>query len=824
MSAISYPYNLLQGLSDFWQKFFSDSDQLQSLYDGSTYLMGQAYLDLLNCVLSLSIVDCPLTAKEYWKLITIREDEVSFIKGKSQSDDRYEFTLPSDVVNLTTLNNKVIGVTNSLEVGVDFDIYVNKLLFKSDPTDPISLGYAYRQLEVPVGGKFDSGSRKGGFASWRSGTDVQKGDIIRLLMIGPAPDLKQVKVVDYRIVLVRDDSLYIDKSLSPTQKNAASLSYAILRVPPDSIVTLEKLTFVNDNAQLAHTRIVQNSVKIYASVLATGLDVVEGIDYILDYESGVIHKITTWAPNQANANYQWLDTVFPNINGPPPYDTDGILDNTSSAVVTQLALWSPDVLVDRFYLSNNFGTLIGKEASSSEAYRTFLSGIFQLYILGPVLDRMESALNVVLGLPTIRTDDEILVDFVATDPRINTVHTRRKDGTIYTYNYAKAIPIREDVKNSINFNRLTFKAFEILTTAVLVTDYIKDSTWWHNIVVPKELYAAENGADIPDFLRRSISPLYIQNIINPIDGAVIGDPGVFIGSDDEGNIPAVGNPIYRHRTAFVLFDRFLKFHTFYVKFNDAVFVDTGVSTSFARDPSELRKLVITSKPAHTYAYAQPTTSFIDSIFMADSRWYQPQRFAGADPNADELYDNEQDVPDLNQPRILLGLSIGPKPKFITDKFIYLDKELVIGNNGQFNGQIWNVGDFFRFEVYTDTVNFGGGSATLDHIPAGPKRRNVVHVYINAFVGGKRVVEGADYTVDYETGDITRLTAWDNANVSVTFIQINIDNVANSAPDTSLGDTLITIGQLDSALIRGNYAPDADDPMSFVERTLQITIS
>lgn len=824
MSAISYPYNLLQGLSDFWQKFFSDSDQLQSLYDGSTYLMGQAYLDLLNCVLSLSIVDCPLTAKEYWKLITIREDQISFIKGKTLSDDRYEFDLPSEVVSITTLNNKVIGVTNSLQVGVDFDLSGNRALFKIDPTNPISPGYAYRQLEVQVGGKFDSGSRKGGFNSWLNGTNVQKGDIIRLLTIGPAPDLKQVKVIDYRIVLVRDDSLYIDKALPPDKKNAASLPYTILRVPPDSIVTLEKLTFVNDVAQLAHTRIVQNTVKIYASVLATGLDVVEGVDFILDYESGMVRRITTWSPNQANINYQWLDTVFPNINGPPPYATDGVLDNTSSAVVTQLALWAPDVRVDRFYLSNNFGTLIGKESSSSEAYRTFLSGIFQLYILGPVLDRMESALNVVLGLPTIRTDDETLLDVVTSDPATNTVRTTRKDGTIYEYIYAKAIPLRTDVTNSVNFNRLTFKAFDLLTTAVLVTDYIKDSTWWHNIVIPRELYAAEGGSDVPDLLRRSISPLYVKNVINPIDGAVIGDPGVFIGADDEGNIPAAGNPIYRHRASFVLFDRFLKFHTFYVKFSDAVFVDTGVATSFARDPSELRKLVITSKPAHTYAYSQPTTSFIESIFMADSQWYQPQRFIGADPNAGELYDNEQDVPDLNQPRILLGLSIGPKPKFITDKFLFLDKEIVIGNNGQFTGQIWNIGDFFRYETYTDTVNFGGGSATLDHIPAGPKRRNVVRVYINAFVGGKKIVEGTDYTVDYATGDITRLTAWDNSNVSVTFIQLNIDNVANSAPDPSLGDTLISINALDSALIRGSYAPDTDDPMSFVERTLQITIS
>lgn len=814
MSTISYPYNLVQGLSDFWQRFFADSDQLDSMYQGATYLVAQAYLDMLSNVLSVAIVDCPILSKEYWRLLTIREDEISY-----SANGRHNFPTPEGVVDIESVNNRVVDISASLERSIDFDIDRTKISFKVDPTNPALPGYAYRQLSVEVGGRFDTEFRGVTFVSWVSGTPVEKGDILRLLFLGPAPDLNQSKVIDYRIVLVRDNALYLADGSVLAATAVAGLTYTILRVPTDSVVLLEKLVFVGTTATLAHSRIVKGSIRLYGTVLATGTDVQEDVDYRVDYERGKIIRLTAWIPAVNNINYQWLVGVFPATNGPPPYGTDGVLDSTRIATVTQVALWAPDIRVDRRLLSNNFGTLIGKEADSSEAYRSFLAGIFQLYVLGPVFNRVESALNVVLGLPVVKTDGEILLGYSTADPNVNLVSVTRADGIEASYAFPKITPIRADVADPANAGILTFNAFEVLTTAVLVTDYIQDPAWWHYIVIPKELYQASGGAVVPDALKRTISPLYVANVINPEDGAVIGDPGVIIGADDEGNVVPLGQPVYRHRTSFVLMDRFLKFHIFYVRFDPSVFVDTGTNVAFARDPTELRRLVLSAKPSHTYVYGQPTTAFLDSIFVAEDRWYQAQRYAGADYDATELYDNSGDVPNLNEPRVHLGLFIGPNARFSTDKVLFTMSELLIGVNG------WAVGDFFRYEYFSQGANFGGaGIVTASNAPGAPRTRRLVRLYLTAMVAGFKAVEGIDYTVNYETATVTRLTAWTSNSVTMYYIQLNVGNVATAAPSRSDGDMDLVINQIDPALIRGNYAPDTGDPISLVERALTIKIS
>ena len=88
MPLIGFDHNFIRGLSDFWQRFFADSDQLEALYDGAAVLVGQAYLDLLSNVLNVSLVDAPAFNREYYKLLTIREDQIYFVRGPSGVSDR----------------------------------------------------------------------------------------------------------------------------------------------------------------------------------------------------------------------------------------------------------------------------------------------------------------------------------------------------------------------------------------------------------------------------------------------------------------------------------------------------------------------------------------------------------------------------------------------------------------------------------------------------------------------------------------------------------------------------------------------------------------
>ena len=190
MAIIGYPHSFLAGLSDFWQRFFSDSPQLEDLYKGTAVLVGQAYLDLLSNVLSVSLKDTPIYAKEFYKLVTMREDELAFDWGASLDDDRWVFPLPDGLVAFLSLDNRVIEPTAALEERSDFDIDLTAktIRFKQDPTDPTGdgtplAGYARRALDVAVGGAFDDTTRPLG-TSWMSRL-IYKGDTLRLLDIGP---------------------------------------------------------------------------------------------------------------------------------------------------------------------------------------------------------------------------------------------------------------------------------------------------------------------------------------------------------------------------------------------------------------------------------------------------------------------------------------------------------------------------------------------------------------------------------------------------------------------------------------------------------------
>lgn len=816
------PQTLLRGLSDFWQRFFADSPKLNSLYAGSEILLGQNYLDLLSNVLNVSLLDAPVFNKEYWKLITIREDELSFVKGASTANDRWQFKLPNNIVDVHLLDNKVIEPTTSLQKPQDFSVDSAYVFFKEDPTDTDGLGnpipgVSFRKTDVVCGGSFTASD----VVDWTL-TSVKKGNIIRLL--DERLDT-QVGISDHTIITIRPTVMCVSED-TPFSEAGTNLDFVILRKPHNDQVDLEDLSFISDVADLAHTRLVLGSVKLFAKAL-DGTDVKENIDYSVDYEAGKIRKLTTWASySNNNVSYSWLQEVHPSTGTSPRISHTGTVTLTSSVRVTQIALWSPDVSVDRETLYNNFGSLINFKAASSEAYRSFLRGVFQLYMLGPVLSRIESALNVILGFTVIRDDDEMLVSYDDTDPTIQIVTTRRLNGLNAIYTYPPTIPVREDVKDTANIGVLTFKAFEALTTAATVTDYLQDPNWWHNILIPQNIFSTENGASVPDAGRRTITPLHYENIVNPVDRIAIGDPGFLIGADDEGTIPAPGHSVFRKKMAFVLFDRFLKSHIFFVQFDSDVFTLEDDDIAFSVAPDELQKLVFDSRPAYTYIYVQPQTTFTDVAIMSDERYYQPMRYSGADYDADEIRD-EGDLL-VGHPSILLGLIVSPAVHLLNQGLL-ADTSIPIGDD-------WLIGDYASH--IDDSVSMAFPTTAAVAIPftsSFPDRDlSAVRVFINTTKAGKKLVELIDYSVDYENNTISRITSgWLTTSPTVTLVAARTGNISVDAVDTIYGEIEYTVGGNYPKLVRAEYDNSVDlneDPwqtgnhrdMSIFDRSINIS--
>jgi hypothetical protein len=689
--------------------------------------------------------------REYYSLITVREDEVLF----SALDARWTFALPDPVVDFASLDNRVVEPTASLEPDRDFEILDRVVRFHSDPTDPPLDGFARRALDVAIGGRFSDP----GVADWRT-TGVRKGDTLRVLDVGS--DGTQRKRADYPVVLVRQDGLRVSAATPlPMGGTLFSVGYVVLRVPSSPDVIAEVFTLSASAATLAHSRLDVGSARVFAKGPG-GADVVEGVDYAINYEQGRIVAVTAWIGMVSGAgtfsiDYSWREET-------KPFSPDGSIGVASTARVLQIALWAPDARVDRRTLANNFGSLIGRSLPSSEAYRAFLAGIFQLYVLGPVLERIESALNVVLGYPVVRDDGETFVSIDTADPAFDRVLTTRPpSGLVTTYTFPKGTPFRPDLAAG-----LVLESFAPLTTVVSVVDWIQTPDWWRGAVIPEQLFSPLDGSH-PSIARRTASPFYVRNVIGASDNPVIGDPGLIIGADETGFIPPPGEPVLRHRLAFVLMDRYLKYHTFSIKFN-AIELAAAVGDALPQSLKDLNELVLTARPAHTFPFTTPETFFRDEVQVLEGT--------------------------ISFNRLLGSRVFGP------DKVVYADAVPIIGAG------VWSVGDYFKYELLTLSTAFPsvGVPVTLGGAPIAPRSGRLVLAHVAGTAAGRVLVENVDYAVNYPTRTITRLTAWASTTANVTFRQLNVGNL--SVAPKGPGDMPVLINGVDPVLITAAFNPAA----------------
>lgn len=603
-------------------------------------------------------------------------------------------------------------------------------------------------------------------------------------------------------------------------RTAVAVSYWDLSGSTGSLNATNPLTFVAPTAAFTSAHV---GAMLELSGCATAAN--DGIYYIQKVFNATTVSLTSdrtpTAPDANNGSIVWKTW------------TRGAVDVTDVVEpVLEIGAWSPDTYVDKYSLYLTYGYLINRIQTSSEQYRQLIRGLFQLFMLGPTLERFESAVNVVGGLDVIRDDGEVFLGYssgalrsgsdgvfdgatrrfssataVFTSADLNNKvfvtsgYNQNKLFTIAqvidattvelaetpvtdtavgweitytgthsittsraTYTYPRAAPLKAKFLDPLNVGVLTLKAFEVVTAAFTVTDYVETPTWWESSRIPEVL--------LPDYTpeRRQSTPSLFENTIGAPDGSCIGDPGLFVGADDTGFVPTrpvlqsgtqgqlVADPLYpdrttetyftasdvaftakdvgnyvelgggsyrianvltatnaqivsdvpltstapgvlpwslragtlplRHKAAYVILDRLLKYHVFSVAF-DAYLVDKLPSSVI----QDLEELVFVAKPAYTYLFLTPALLFQELI------------------RVQEAYFNVQATlrPGGQGGEIVLE---DPNP-------------LRVGN-------LWNVGAWYRYVSNTSTFSSPSGTGLLTNVlgaPGAGYRRRVGKLYI-----------------------------------------------------------------------------------------------
>jgi hypothetical protein len=1024
-----YASSLFQGLSGFWQRFFSDTADLEAFYQASEQYLGQVYLDLLSNVLSTSIDTTPVFNKESWKLFAIAENELSFTEGASAVDDRFTYDMPGTTVDLDVLQNSIVDPTYVLEKELDFETTAldGYLHFVSDPFRQIvdesgeyipAEGVAWRWVNLLVGNAFYDTNFKG---QWPDSTDVRRGNTLRLLAYqgaevvngtvgkltysgslifssATAPfvstyrgDVIEVygdpggtafgrylikEVLSTTQVLIDEDAYltptvtsgtnltwrlfkniyydygsqdyeidffeeykFIGKSDTPYPiDRSGPFLYSVIREPADDMVAGVTVNAYPTATDLGSRHLKVGTVDVFATRLFDGSQVQENVDFTVDYLRGVITPVyypdpidsmgvgdgtltdmgtyATFTHTSAvfveaydvggtiaitsgsspglytiasvvsshvveledsasittEAGVNWIRRRASTVPAWDPLSSiskcsyqfsrevllsaNGAVAEQSEGSIKQLSFWVPEVSMDRFTLYNNYGAMLNRFQASSETYRVFLRGIMYLYVSGPILQRIESALNVAAGYPVCSTAGETLLTydsgltysgtdgvFAALTTRFSSASTtftsldiggyvvvkvavedinrtrfrvlsvidshtveveatygvldevgmtwefsrtlkhilttETTGGIVRTYSFPYWVPMRSDL---IPANAVTFDAFEVFTTAFIVSDYLIDPTWWHNKYIPEVLWGSSSQS------RRFATTQLIEHVFDPADGACIDDPGLYLDAGDDGvvlhsEIPFTTTPVslFRHTVAFILFDRYLKMHMFYVGIDH----DTEFSTEFIDDITDL---VLVAKPAYTYPYVEPGEDFRDTLKLLEEFW------------------------------------IGEIGFTLDDSFATVAKGITLDHD------ILTLDDYYRYETYVAEAT--GKIAPLSALttfniapsPIAPEREYFVMLRFNATVHGKQVVEGRDYTIDLDPisasyGEVTIVTAdWDAGAITFDAQTIVLYNAGLSAPNTTIGYTPLAVDGTDPTYLR-----DTVTEQSMIDRALTVTI-
>lgn len=500
---------LLTGLSDFWQRFFADKEILRGLYAATEVQLGQAYLDLVTEVLNVNLREMPLFNREFWKLVTMRKDQV-----RANEDGDWVFDLPDNIARLQFLTNRIYDPTVALERGVDFELDedTRQLVFGTNPFAPLLDGVPRREVEITptlfqtgLDGEFDTAFPR----TFAVRGFVREGEDGELPLPGSSDRFRSESAeftsedIGRKLVFTYDGTTYDGEGANPPPP-------IILAVLTDEVVLLD--TSITITAPSPATEDLPWEIRETELFVPTDV----GDDLVLQ---DPFSPDITYTVEIVSVDPGGLEVTVDQDIGIPANSEAVPWTHQSKPRVPQYAFWVPDAFIDRENLYLSFGYLVDRYEVTSESYRALLEGIFRYFILGPTLGRTEAALNVMSGVPVVREDNEVITAFDTSNDDFDLIFTNRR-----SYEVPK-----DSIKSTLSVGD-ELRAFQPLTDIFTVSDHVSDPNWYLGEVIPLELVEDPNTA------RRNVDPtLYRSQIGNP--RWLIGDPGFFIGADDTRFVP-----------------------------------------------------------------------------------------------------------------------------------------------------------------------------------------------------------------------------------------------------------------------------------------------
>ena len=148
---------LIAVLGNFWSRMYTAKDQVASFTAAGAVLAAQTHRNILEAIQALSRFDVPVFHTQLWTPIVLKKSSVTYAKVINNFFDEnqaifdsnagvfggvvdrplYYFPLPTDLVNVGQIFNKLIFPTTTLQQNIDYviDRKSNALVFVNNPFD-----------------------------------------------------------------------------------------------------------------------------------------------------------------------------------------------------------------------------------------------------------------------------------------------------------------------------------------------------------------------------------------------------------------------------------------------------------------------------------------------------------------------------------------------------------------------------------------------------------------------------------------------------------------------------------------------------------------
>jgi hypothetical protein len=176
--------------------------------------------------------------------------------------------------------------------------------------------------------------------------------------------------------------------------------------------------------------------------------------------------------------------LFFNYNDPFALGFPARTIQTPDGEDTEIALWAADTLVDKDYVFNHLGHVLGLRDVSSEFYSHYLNALWDVYNSGASLALFRSGIAALLDEPAIQEDNEV-VQLITTSPRHQVVTDK------HVYEIPESATLRAQI-----IQGAVLQSGELLTETLRI---------WENLD-PQRLAA---GGQDPAQLRQDVPALFL---------------------------------------------------------------------------------------------------------------------------------------------------------------------------------------------------------------------------------------------------------------------------------------------------------------------------